>query len=235
MSEEKEIKVRILDDLNINQIKKIIEKLFNVKFDGCNQDKDIYYDLEDNFFFNLNHGLRIRNDEEIAYKVLFLIPNKIPNPWFVLEKEYKLPMSKQDLIHLFDVANIDCKLIMPDIIDVDKLKEILQKLKFIEKIKIKKTRWSSANKNFTICVDSVKKLGLFVEIEVKNDNFMNIFRSKLPFKFKEIRHGYTNLYAKEVLKIKVPNFKENFKNDPDWNFLAGQKELITQILNNQKE
>ena len=235
MSEEKEIKVRILDNHSIDKIKKNIEELFNIKFEGGKQDNDVYYDLKDNYYFNLNHGLRIRNDEEIAYKVLFFIPKKRPNPWFVLEKEYKLPMSKQNLMHLFNVANIDCDLKIPTIIDIHKLKEILQRLKFVEKIKIDKIRWSAKNEIYKICVDSVNKLGLFVEIEVNDDNYLDKFRNKLPFQFKEIRHGYTDLYAKEVLKIKVPNFKENFLNNPDWNYLSGQKQLITQLLNNKIE
>ncbi len=233
MGEEKEIKVRILGNHSIYNIKKIIEELFDIKFESVKQDNDTYYDLKDNFYFKLNHVLRIRNDKEVAYKALFLIPEKKPNPWFVLEKEYNLPISKKDLAHLFNIANINHNMDLPNKIDSNKLKELFQKLKFIEKIKIKKTRWSAENENCKICIDSVNNLGLFVEIEVEDDSFLNIFKHKLPFQFKEIRHGYTNLYAKEVLKMKIPNFEENFSNNPDWNFLSGQKQLITQILNNK--
>ena len=83
-----------------------------------------------------------------------------------------------------------------------------------------------------ICVDSVAKLGLFVEVEAKDDHFLEVFRSKLPFQFKEIRYGYTNLYAKEILSVKVPNFKQNFFKNPDWNYLKGQKQLVKQIITN---
>jgi adenylate cyclase class IV len=231
MSEEKEIKVRVLEDLSIDEIKTIIQTLFEVKFDKNEQDKDIYYDLQDDFYFKLNHGIRIRNDSKLAYKALFFIPEKKLNPWFVLEKEYKLPMSKVELENLFKVANIKCDAEISEMIDINELKQILQKLQFVEKIKIEKNRWSAKNRNYEICIDSVNHLGVFVEIEVKEDLFLEHFRNRLSFDFEEIRHGYTELYAKQILKIKVPDFKQNFIENSDWNYLAGQKELVMQILN----
>jgi len=232
MSEEKEIKARILDDLSIDEIKTAIEKEFNVRFGDCHQDHDTYHDLKDDFYFNKNQGLRIRNDEEIAYKALFFIPEKEPNPWFVYEKEHRLPISKQDLISIFEFAKIRYKPGMPSSIDIKELKAILKGLGFAEKIKIKKTRWSASNEDYKICVDSVERLGSFVEIEVKNDAFLDKFRKRLPFRYEEIRHGYTELYAKDVLKIKVPDFKAKFLSDPDWNYLPGQRQTIRRILKN---
>lgn len=228
MTEEKEIKVRILDAIGIDEIKSAIESEFNVKFADGHKDEDAYHDLKNYFYFRMNQGLRIRNDEEIAYKALFFIPEKEPNHWFVYEKEHKLPISKQDLIGLFDFANIRYDPGMPSSIDIDELKAILKGLGFTEKIKIRKTRWSATNKDYKICVDSVERLGSFVEIEVKDDDFLETFRKRLPFRYEEIRHGYTELYAKEVLKIKAPDFKEKFLSDPDWNYLDGQKQIIRQ-------
>ncbi len=49
MTEEKEIKVRILDNLGIDKTKKILEELFNIRFENPKQDNDVYYDLNDNF------------------------------------------------------------------------------------------------------------------------------------------------------------------------------------------
>ncbi|MEK6960784.1 MAG: CYTH domain-containing protein [Nanoarchaeota archaeon] len=234
MSEEKEIKARILDDLSIDEIKRAIESEFSVRFGDCRQDHDTYHDLKDDFYFNRNQGLRIRNNEELAYKALFFIPEREPNHWFVYEKEHRLPISRQDLISIFDFADINHDLEMPDLIGIEELKAILKGLGFTEKIKIKKTRWSATNKDHKICVDSVERLGSFVEIEVKDDRFFETFRKRLPFRYEEIRHGYTELYAKEVLKIKAPDFKAKFLSNPDWNYLDGQKQQIISIIKGQK-
>ena len=231
MAEEKEIKVKILDDIKINDLKKILEELFDLKFGAEKYDNDVYYDLKDNFYFNLNHGFRIRNNNEFAYKALFFILDKKPNPWFVLEKEYKLPVTKENLKSLFNASNIVFNTDL-DIIDINKLKEIFKDLSFIPIMEINKIRFSAKNKNYEICIDFIEKLGLFLEIEVKDDNFLDIFRNKLPFNFEEIRHGYTYLYAKDILKIQVPNFKDNFLKNSDWNFLEGQKQLVLDIINN---
>ena len=232
--EEKEIKVRILADLSVNEIKRIIEKIFEIEFKNTRKDVDVYYDLENNFFFNLNHSLRIRNNHEITYKALFHIPERKSNPWFVLEKNYKLPVSGKNFINLLNLANINFNFKIPEIVNFSKLKNILKELNLEKKIIIKKTRWSENNKNYTIFIDSVDKLGLFVEIEVKNDSFLNFFRNKLSLRFEEIRHGYTSLYAKEVLRIKIPDFESNFRNNPDWNFLGDQKDVVRKIIDNQK-
>ena len=145
-----------------------------------------------------------------------------------------MPILKRNLVHVFESANITPHVKIQKRVDVRELKNILKKLNFVEKIKIKKMRWSAKKDEFTICIDSIKQLGLFVEIEVKDERIFERFKKMLPFHFKEIRHGYTELYAKEVLKIEVPDFKNNFKNNPDWNFLKGQKELISHIIKNQR-
>ena len=79
-TEEKEIKVRVIDDIPLSSLKKIIETLFKVKFGKGGQVNDIYYDLPNDFYFKLNQGLRIRDNKEIAYKSLFFIVGKKPSP-----------------------------------------------------------------------------------------------------------------------------------------------------------
>jgi adenylate cyclase class IV len=229
VKEEKEIKIKILDNISVNEVKKIVEDLFKITFNKFTLDKDVYYDYDDNFYFNHNHGLRIRNEQEIAYKVLFYLPEKKPNPWFVLEKEYDLPVFEKDLLDLFNLANIKCDLLLPKKINLVQLKEILRKLNFTEKIVIEKERLTGSNEHYTLCLDNVKNLGLFLEIEVKDDHDLDNFRNKIPFKYEEIRHGYTNLYAKDILKLTVPNFKEKFIENPDWNYFGNQKEIIYKI------
>ena len=235
MNEEKEIKIRILDKINLNELKKIIENIFEIKFKKIKKDRDVYFDLNDNYYFRLNHGLRIRNNEELAYKALFYIPERMKNPWFVLEKEYKLPLSKECLLILFKIANIKCNINLKNKIDNNELKNILQKLNFFEHIKINKVRHIAKNENYEMCIDFVEDLGLFIEIETNEDGYLNYLRKKIPFKYKEIRHGYTNLYAKEVMKMDIPNFKEKFLSNPDWNFLNGQKEIVKGIIKNNKQ
>jgi len=230
MTEEKEIKIRVLDEVNINELKQLLENIFKIKFDNGKKDEDVYYDLKDNFYFNLNHGLRIRNKKEIAYKALFYIPERTINPWFVLEKEYQLPISKKLLLDLFSVAGIEYTSNLDDDITIKDLKNIFHELNLSEHIKINKVRYKGKNDKYEICIDLVEDLGLFVEIEATNDNLLNYFRENITFNYKEIRHGYTNLYAKEVLNIDIPNFKERFLNNSNWNFLNKQKEIVKNIL-----
>ncbi|MBT7902825.1 CYTH domain-containing protein [Candidatus Woesearchaeota archaeon] len=234
MSEEKEIKIRILDKISMAEVKTALEKTFKVKFQTPTQDTDEYYDLENNYYFKLNQGLRIRNDSELAFKALFNIPEKTQNPWFVFEKEFNIPISKQAIMEIFNFANIVCDFPLPGELNIVKLKQILNKINFVKQMKISKTRQSAKNENGLICIDSVNELGLFIELEAKEDSYLDIFRTQLPFKFEEIRHGYTYLYAKEIMNIEVPTFKENFLNDPDWNFLKNQKEIISKLIQKEK-
>jgi len=178
----------------------------------------------------LNHGIRIRNNKELAYKALFYIPERKENSWFVLEKEYALPISKEHLLELFNIINISCNFKLKELIDFNELLNIFKNLNLNEHIKIKKLRHVAKADNCEICVDFIENLGLFVEIEVQDDILLRQFLEKISFRYEEIRHGYTNLYAAEVMKIIIPEFKEKFIKNPDWNYLNGQKELIKKII-----
>ncbi|MAE13311.1 hypothetical protein CMO92_01990 [Candidatus Woesearchaeota archaeon] len=230
MSEENEIKIKIVDIKSLSELINLVEETFKINFNTTKKDKDVYYDLPNNYYFNLNHGLRIRNENEIAYKALYYVPERKQNPWFVFEKEYELPISKENLLELFTIANINCDIVLKNSISIDELKEILKKLNFIEHIKINKIRQIAKNEQYELCIDLVENLGLFLEIESHDVEIIVAIQKKLPFRYKEIRHGYPNLYAKEIKKINIPDFKEKFLQNPEWNFLKGQKEIIKELL-----
>lgn len=111
-------------------------------------------------------------------------------------------------------------------VDLKEIKNILGKLNFSSRAEINKNRWSAKNNDYEICLDLVDKLGLFVEVEVKEDKFLAEFKNKLTFSFEEMRDGSLNLYAKDILHLQIPNFNNKFKNNPDWNFLPNQKDLV---------
>lgn len=226
--EEKEIKVEILNDYSFNEVTKIVEELYSISFDAPLDVNDVYYD-KDNFYFNLNHGLRIRNKNEIAYKALFYIPQRLDNKWFVLEKEYKLPITKSNFQDLLNTACIEYTT-YKEILNYDDIIECFISLGFSEHIKIIKKRRKSKNKDFEVCVDEVKDLGVFVEIEAQSDSLLNQLKDKLPFNYKNIRHGYTNLYIDRILNINIPDFNDNFLKNPNWNYLNNQKEIVDKLL-----
>lgn len=232
--EEKEIKVKVLDKLSCDAVKNVITRTLGVKFGQSRKDSDVYYDLQDDFFFKHNQALRIRNDRELAYKALFYLPKKKPTPWFVLEKELRLPVKRDDLAQLLAATGtlrLDGN--VPASMDLETLLTVLRQLKLVPRIKIEKTRWITKGDGYDIAVDQVGKLGMFIEIEAQHDHLLDETISKLPLRHEEIRHGYVELYVREVLKKPVPNFKERFAKNPSWNFLKGQKELVQNIIKSQ--
>ncbi len=237
MEEEKEIKVEILENLTIDDLKKILEKNFNVVFSNFEEEKDVYFDFKDSFFFNINHSIRIRktsNNSSFAYKALFNIPSRKSNPWFVLEHESEIPLKKNFFQDFFNLINLD-SVLNEDNYTYPKVKNELIKNNFEEKIIIYKKRYVGLNGDLKVIIDFVENLGLFIEFEIKKGDLMiNYLLKKLPFKFKEIRFGYTNLYAERVLNMKIPNFDREYKNNWKWNFLSGQEQIITKLIKNEK-
>jgi hypothetical protein len=111
-------------------------------------------------------------------------------------------------------------------------KNIFKKIGIKQTIIIEKLRLESEKNNgFHLVLDNVKKLGLFVEIEAEKDRQLNEFLVKFSFPHKEIRFGYTNLYAERILKIKIPDFDKRYKEDSDWNYRGSQKNIVHDLIN----
>ncbi|MFH1649686.1 MAG: CYTH domain-containing protein [Candidatus Woesearchaeota archaeon] len=233
MAEEKEVKVRILQEVSVLEVKEKLEQMFHVKFSEPKQDKDVYIDTKDNFYYNHSHALRIRNDKAITYKAIFRIPERKEHPWFVLEVEKKFPVSRTDVEELFRIANIKCEKKLSEKIDAESMKSILRELNFVERVVVEKKRMKANAQDFELCLDEVKDLGLFVEIEAKDVKLLGQFLRSFPFKSEEIRFGYDRLYAQEVLHMPITDFTERFEKDHDWNYLKGQKQLVEELLRSE--
>lgn len=233
MQEEKEIKIEILNkELSLESIKEKLENLYGILFKNKKIINDFYFDI-DNKLFNLNHALRIRDVEEksfITYKALFKIPERKENPWFILEKEFEFPIKKEDLLEIIDLICLENKFDLPKYISREEIEKIFSYLHLKKTIIIDKTRYSSdKEKGFQILIDFIKDLGLFIEIEAITENIRDVLK-KFTEPHQRILYGYTNLYAKNVLNLEIPNFDEKYNEDPDWNYLPGQKKIIQSLL-----
>jgi len=241
MKEEKEIKVQLNYQGSIPNLKKELEQIYGIDFQSCETQEDIYYDYADYTFFNLNHALRIRKSSKseftLAYKALFNIPFRTENPWFVLEYEKNLPISKNECLELLKIMCISSSdLALPELIDLNSLKDILQQLNLKMMMKIEKSRYSAEGSNFKMELDLVKELGIFLEIENNSSaQLLGEILKKLPYQKEIIKRGYTTLFAQKILKHPIPDFDNKGKNNPYWNFLPGQKEIVINIIKEEKK
>ncbi len=235
MQEEREIKLRLNNVHDINQVSSTIQKYFNINFGKVSEDIDVYFDSSEHLYFDMNHGLRIRTNkqgQEIAYKALFYLPNRVENPWFVLEKELPLPVSGTSLVELFDLANVAYSQgHIKEKMSYQKVIEVMNDGGLEENIVVRKKRRSASNNNFNFFLDDVEGLGFFIEIEATNTYTPNEILIDFPFNYDLIRYGYPRLYAENILKYEIDgNFSEKFINSPDWNYFEGQKELVLKLL-----
>lgn len=237
MEEEREVKVRILDNLSLEDLKQVIEESFGVSLNNFTTEKDTYFDLDNRFYFNNNHGLRVRrgsNGDFFTYKALFSVPHRIDNPWYVLESEEKLPIRYNRLQEILELANIKKDNIpSKTFFSHDELVSILSDKGFTEDIIISKNRYFGSTSDFTFYADDVLDLGIFLEIEAKKTQLPISALTNLNLQYEEIRFGYPNLYAKEVLKKELPNMHLKFSENSSWNYLPNQKEIVDNLIHNQ--
>ncbi len=235
MIEEKEIKLHINGVTDAWYIKEHLQDFFGILFDNDASDEDIYFDYPDKFFFSRNHGVRIRKSAqraEIAYKALFYLPYRLSNPWFVLEKETSFPISIADMTGLLTLANIEFDFgLLKDGMELDYVVSLLEQFGLYKDIIIIKKRSSAANGKYNFHLDQVKELGVFLEIEAVNDSDPYDLLHKFPFEYKQIRYGYPKLYAVNVLGYpEDTKLTKKFIDSPDWNYLDGQKEIVSKLL-----
>lgn len=234
MAEEKEVKLRILEDnFDSERLRDYLKKKFELDFKE-KETVDTYYDTGDNLFFNLNHALRIRekqNNSVLTYKALFKIPERKENDWFVLEEEKEIPLSRKDMEEFLEIIKVNKnRLKIPEKAEKSDVENILSQAGFKKTIEINKKSYEAENENVSFSIDYIKNLGLFLEIEVQDDKTLKKILEKINIIFKEERFGYTNLYAKEVMGKKIPDFSEKYEKYPDWNYLEGQKEIVKEMM-----
>lgn len=236
MQEEKEIKIEILNKkINFASLRRKIEDLYKIKFVKNSYSQDYYYDDYKNRFFNLNHAIRIRRSDKgasLCYKALFKVPQRTENPWFVLEKELGFPISKKNFIEFANLISLDLNILdLPEKIEEGLIDGFFNQIGLRQTITINKSRLESSKENgFHVILDRVEKLGTFVEVEAEEDDLLKEFISKFPFLNREIRYGYTNLYAERVLGLHIPDFNKKYQQNPNWNYLNSQKKIVKDLM-----
>jgi predicted adenylyl cyclase CyaB len=141
MNEEIEIKVFLKNQ------KEVEEKLKNIaKFVKEKKQTDEYFVPKHKDFFKFNpvtEYLRVRNENgKNCIEYMFCHFDK--EGWLVKTDEYKLKID-----------------------DTEMASEILKKLEMIHKVTVTKVRKVFDYKDFEVCIDFIKELGYFIEVEAK--------------------------------------------------------------------
>ncbi len=231
--EEKEIKIRIGNEEDYEKIKQYIEKKQNISFQKGKEVEDIYFDTESSLFFKSNHAFRIRNcgrKSEIAYKAFFNIPQRKENPWFIFEKEFSFPLKKENFLELLSLLKFSFNEKLPLTMNTLEAEKALQDIGLNKNIIISKKRFIAKKENLTFMLDIIDGLGIFLEIETSQNDNLKILIEKFNIPYKIITMGYTNLYAKNILNLDIPDFDKKYIENPDWNFFDGQKEIVQNII-----
>lgn len=239
-NEEKEIKVQIskkqYDKLLSNQLYqlKLIEKI--------NQ-KDIYYDKEDMYITNLNRGLRVRFKGDsphcLEFKSLFCNPYaQNNNPWFIEEITLPFPLKLNSLNDFFSIL-VRLNLLSPitstyyssSLSHFPQVEQVLLNSQLKPMITVRKNRVGYQDDQAEYFLDYIENLGYFLEIESQQDNPLDILEKLSLKEYQLIRNGYNDMLAVTVPAY-LPNEtkQEKFREDPMWNVLPSEKDLIEKIF-----
>jgi adenylate cyclase class IV len=238
MIEEKEIKIEVLEKFNTKELIKKLKLVLPLKFISQKITKDIYFDTANKDLFNLNHALRLRESKKessIAYKALFYTPQRKQSQWFILEKEFNFLLKKEQFIEIFSMItlpNLNLNLFKNISSELSKkeIQKIFLKMGFKKSIVLIKKRYSFKCEKSIISLDDIKNLGIFIEIESPTHEELESILKKISFNFKQERYGYTNIYSERILNIKIPDYNKKYTENPEWNYLPGQKEIVNNFL-----
>lgn len=165
-------------------------------------DIDIYFDTPTDYLHKNGIYIRTRNHKKLDIKF-----NRacLGNPDLAIqdyceEHSFTLPLLEKDLLTINQLL-ISLNLKPMTIASLENLKSINQ---FHEQCVVDKIRTSYAFNNFTICIDEVKDLGTFLEIELMADTAENIAHIKQEMlaliqglELKSIKTGYINLLLRK--------------------------------------
>ncbi|MDO8498266.1 MAG: CYTH domain-containing protein [bacterium] len=239
-NEEREIKVQISKE----QYDKLLGKspLYSKQIKQVNQ-KDIYYDREDLYLTNLNRGLRVRfkgnTPELLEFKSLFYNPyTQNNNPWFIEEIAFPFPLEVNNLEKLFSLL-VRLNLLSP--IEVTyysfepshfpRIEQILLNLNLKPMIVVSKKRVGYEDGKVRYLFDYIEGLGYFLEIESEGEDPLKILNRLQIEDYRIVRNGYNDMLATKIVGY-VPNEEKQkkFKENPSWNILPTEKELVAEML-----
>lgn len=165
-------------------------------------DVDIYFDTPTDYLHKNGIYIRTRNNKKLDIKF-----NRacLDNPDLAIqdyceEHSFTLPLQEKDL------AKINQLLVSLNLkpMSIASLENLISANHFKEQCVVDKIRTSYQYKNFTICVDEVKNLGIFLEIELMADTADNVAKVKQEMlhliqglDLKPIKTGYINLLLRK--------------------------------------
>ncbi|MDO8647831.1 MAG: class IV adenylate cyclase [Candidatus Diapherotrites archaeon] len=236
MSEEKEIKIRLRDNIPLNAVFERIEKLGFKKAEEKIQ-VDSYFDYE-NFYLSENaQALRIRTENGaekcFEFKALFYLECK-KYPWFVEEICIDfLIKDQQKLKEVFGLLGIESTSSnQPE--TPKELVELLAESKIMKMFDIKKHRTSFQKEGTTIEVDQVDGLGNFLEIESDLEPHELLHEFGFGELGSEVRFGYVSAFREKFYGIDYSSQKEKFEKQPDWNVLESEREFYKKLCEKNK-
>ncbi len=140
---------------------------------------DIYYDFSDGRLLNADSGLRIRYEAKDSSATTVLC-YKGPRQAGPFKKREELETQ---------VSNLES------------LKTILDRLDFVIRLTIEKKRQHWRMNNCLICLDTVKELGCFIEIEGPDESTIRQVLGQLDLTGLEyLRYGYARMMSEHLTR-----------------------------------
>lgn len=189
---EVELKFQVLDEAQIREFVR------NLNFITKKKIVDKYLDTENADLYKRGLFIRLRDDKILDFK--YNLEDKECKHEHCEEHSFSLPLTLDSL----DSVNRICKILSLESIMNPNIEELMARNNFIVSITNNKTREIYRDEKFEFCLDDVKDLGKFIEIEMhaaKEDDLEKIkdmMREKVRgLKLKLITTGYNELYWKK--------------------------------------
>lgn len=193
---EIELRYEILKQEQLSSFVAPLQKLH------CKHDIDVYFDNPNDMLHKNGIYIRTRNNKKLDIKF-----NRacLDNPDLAIqdyceEHSFALPLQEKDLTVINQLL-VSLNLQPMTHASLENLKQVNQ---FHEQCVVDKIRTSYTFNNFTICIDEVKDLGTFLEIELMADTAENVLKVKQEMlalihdlDLKPIKTGYINLLLRK--------------------------------------
>jgi len=193
MTYEVELKFKVADRVLLENFLK----------DGLKQSEkvravDVYFDKKDTAFFLRGIFIRVRDEKLLEFK---FNPEDFKHE-FAIEKSFELPL-RENKVGSFNqlLSLLGMKQLSPG---QSSLESFLKLNDLHEFVRIEKTRTVFIKGPFTFCLDEVRNLGQFVEIECRANEeakvpelVSSIKELAKKLKLKPINVGYVELYLRK--------------------------------------
>lgn len=180
MSQEKnielEIKYQVLDE------KQLKDFLKNLEFLGKKQEIDVYFDTLSGDLYKKRCFIRVRNNKSIDFK--YKLPDIKHNECFK-DYSFTLPLTKNSLSKINQI----CKVLELKEMKTSNLEKFKTDNHFVSSMIIDKIREKYKDKKFEYCLDNIKGLGVFLEIEylVANEKEVEKLKEEMKDRVKELK------------------------------------------------